>query len=137
MSAPTTVNSGALDRQVALQRKTITSNAFGEPVETWQDLAVVFAQKIEITGAEAVRADEVAAQITTQFLIRYTQFRPALNPRDRLLFNEDGGPPEDGLVFNIRRVSSVGRRNGHLIDAWARADQVVDQHPPAPANSVE
>lgn len=124
---PAAISSGSLDRQIALQRKTTTKNDFGEPVETWVDLAIVWAQKLELVGGEQVRADEVAAQMSTTFVIRYTAFSPPLNPRDRLLYNEAGGPPEQGLVYNIRRVTEIGRRNGQAVDAWTRTDQVPGQ----------
>lgn len=108
-----------------LQRKSVVKNALGEPVETWVDLAAVWAQKLEMVGGEQTRADEVAGQMSTTFLIRYTAFSPALNGRDRLIYNEAGGPPEEGLIYNIRRVIEIGRRAGHALDAWTRTDQIA------------
>lgn len=118
------VVSGLLDRQIVLQRATKTPGDLGSKVDTWGDLAVVWAQRIDVGGGEQVRADEQAGRISTQFLIRYTWFKPPLNPKDRILYNETGGAPEDGLIFNITRVTPVGGRfNGQLIDALARSDQ--------------
>lgn len=120
------LSSGQLDRVIVLQRKLTPArrDALGNEIETWVDLCPpLYAGKIEGGGGEDTRAAEAAAQISMQFVIRDTGFAPPLNPRDRLLFNAAGGPPEQGLVLNIRRVEEIGRRVGHLIDAWARADQ--------------
>lgn len=121
------LSSGQLDRVVILQRKANppTRNALNEPEELWNDLGVVWAQMLVTGGAEDVRADEEAAQISATFNIRWTQFNPPLSPRDRLLFNPDPTQPASaGLVYNIRRVTPIGRLVGHKIDAWARADQL-------------
>lgn len=127
MAEQTLISSGQLDRVVVLQRKLnpAPTNELGEAVETWQELATVWAQKADDTGgAEIVRADEEAAQISATFVIRFTDFTPPLNPRDRLLFNPDRRAPAAlGLVYNIRKVGEIGRGVGHRIDAWARSDQ--------------
>jgi head-tail adaptor len=127
----TILSSGQLDRLVVLQRKLIPSpvDSLGGAIDTWQNLCEpVWAQKLETGGTEDVRADELAAQISATFIIRFTYFSPMLNPRDRLLFNPDPSQlAQDGLAFNIRRVIEVGRRAGHRIDAWARADQLAGQ----------
>ena len=122
---PNHLSAGNLNRAVLLQRKSTARNTLGEPVETWFDLAGggVWAQLIEYAMAEDVRADETAARLVAQFAIRYTRFSPPLNPRDRLLWNEAGGAPEAGLIFNIRGVYHIGLNEGHLIDCWARSDQ--------------
>lgn len=127
MADQTLISSGQLDRVVILQRRRSPSlkNALGEPIETWLTLGPAWATKLESAGAETVRADEEAAQISATFVIRWTQFSPPLNPRDRLLYNPDPTQPAaDGLAYNIRRVVEIGRRNGHRIDAWTRADQL-------------
>ncbi len=126
MPDQTITSSGQLDRVIVLQRRQTPAqrDELGEAIEVWQDLAVVWASKDETAGAEAVRADEVAAQISATFVIWWTDFSPPLNPRDRLLFNPDRRQQaKDGLAYNIRRVTSVGRNVQHRIDAWVRSDQ--------------
>lgn len=127
MADQTLISSGQLDRVVVLQRKRLPAarDALGSPVDVWDNLTTTYAQMLITGGDEGMRADEVAAQISATFVIRFTQFSPPLNPRDRLLFNPDANTPAaDGLIYNIRRVTEVGRRVGHRIDAWTRADQL-------------
>lgn len=116
---------GDFDRLIVIQRKTVTRNALREPVETWNDLATLPAAKVEISGAEDTRADETAATIRVAFVVRFYFCSPLINPRDRLLYNPDPSmPAAQGLIFNISSVIEIGRRAGHQITAWARADQL-------------
>lgn len=43
---------GELDRQITIQKRTTVDDSFGDPVETWSTVAVVWAHKREISGRE-------------------------------------------------------------------------------------
>jgi head-tail adaptor len=117
---------GDFDRVIVLQRATIVRNSLLEPVQQWAELASVWAAKAETGGTEAPRGDETAATIEATFTIRYLWTSPLLSARDRLLYNPDPSQlAQDGLVFNIRAVTEIGRRVGLKIVAWARADQLT------------
>lgn len=117
---------GDFDRVIILQRRQVTRNELREPIDNWQDLVTCWAAKVETRGQEETRADEVAANLQASFVIRFLFCSPILNPRDRLLYNPDPSmPAQDGLVFNIRGVTEIGRRAGQRIDCWARADQLA------------
>ena len=106
--------SGDMNRRVTLQRATMTRNEFNEEVETWGTLAEVWASRQDVSAAESFRAQEVGAQLTTRFRIRYGTTVASLNPRDRLLYV--------GTVYNITGVREKQRNRWLEIDAAARAD---------------
>lgn len=103
-----------LNITITLQRATIVRDGFGEGVETWSTLAVRKAQRLDISDAEALRASEVGAQLTTRFVIRYSSAVATLNARDRLTL--------DGEVYNIVGVKEKTRRRWIEISAARRSD---------------
>lgn len=107
-------SAGTLDRRVTFQRATVSYNAFNEPVEIWATLAVVSVGKRDASAGETYRAQEVGAQITTRFQVRYSPLLSDLNPNDRLIYGS--------LVHNITAVRQVERNRWLEVDAVARPD---------------
>lgn len=103
-----------LTEKIILQRKTIDRNQLGEGVETWGTLATRMAQVADVSAAESFRAQEVGAQLTTRFTIRYSSQVATLNPTDRLTFGS--------TVFQITGVRAKERNRWLEIDAVARND---------------
>ncbi|MEC9433876.1 MAG: phage head closure protein [Pseudomonadota bacterium] len=111
------MRSGDLDRRVTLQRATSVQDALGEPIQTWADIATVWAKKIESRrqAREAPDAGEARAALTRRtFEIRWSTTVADLGPLDRLVF--------EGRIFDILGVSEIGRREGLSIEAVARAE---------------
>jgi SPP1 family predicted phage head-tail adaptor len=108
------MSAGELDRRITIQRATMTPNEFNEPIETWGDLTTVWAKRRDASETESYRAQEVGAEITARFTIRWSSVVASVNPRDRLSF--------DGRLYNITAVRDVGRNRWREIDAVARAD---------------
>ena len=104
------MNPGRMDRQVTLQRFTVTQSAIGEAVKTWSTLATVPAAYKPSPGGEPVNGDKVEAELPVVFTIRYYS---GLNPKDRLQY--------EGTVYNILAVTEVGRR--HLMELRARRQE--------------
>jgi SPP1 family predicted phage head-tail adaptor len=114
--------SGSLNRRATLQRATVTRNDFNEEIETWNTLASVWINRRDASANEAYRAQEVGAQISTRFTIRYSSDVDDLNPRDRLLY--------DGTVYNITGVRETQRNRWLEVDCVARPDiAAVDETP--------
>jgi len=111
------MEAGKLDRRITLQRFTTTKNEFNEDVQTWADLATVWASKEDIRDSERWQASEVAAEVTTRFRIRWSNTVKDIDPRDRVLF--------DGRIYAINAVKEIGRRVGLEITAAARAERVA------------
>lgn len=109
------MDSGALDRLLTLRRRTTEANAANEDVETFIDLATVRSSKADVSDAEKVRAQQVGAEITTRFQIRWSANWSDLNPKDRCAC--------DGREYEIVGVKEIGRRDGIEITAVARTDQ--------------
>ena len=107
-------SAGALDRRITIRRAAITYNAFNEPVETFNDLVTVWANRNEVTAGEAYRAKEVGAELTTRFLIRYSSQVASVDPRDRIRF--------DGYEYNVTAVRNIDRNRWREIDAVRRAE---------------
>ena len=108
------MNAGKLDRRITIRRAVMTPNAFNELVATWMDLATVWAGRRDASAAESYRAQEVGAQITTRFTIRWSPDVAGVDPKDRLRF--------EGRDYDITAVRDIGRRQWREIDAVARSD---------------
>ena len=117
------LNAGDLDRRIVLQRATTAPNGLGEPVETWSDLATVWASKRDMTDVERLRASEIGEVLTTRFMIRYSRQVADVDGRDRVLF--------DGLTYNVTGVRRLGKEEGYRlneaieISAAARSEQTT------------
>jgi SPP1 family predicted phage head-tail adaptor len=109
------MRAGALDRRIVLQRATFAPNDFNEPVATWSDLITVWAAVYQVTDVEQFRAQEIGAEVTTRFTIRYSSGVADLGPTDRVAF--------DGREYNITGVRELGRREWLEIRAVARAER--------------
>ena len=102
---------GRLDRRITLQRKTVTQDEYGQEIETWTDLATVWAEKRDMKGSERWQAQQKVAEVETTWRIRW---RDGITPLDRLL---DGDQ-----VYDVTGVAEIGRREGLEITASARAE---------------
>lgn len=108
------MRAGELDRRITLQRAVTTRDDFNAPVETWLDLARVWAKFTPVNDGERFRAGERAAEVQARFLIRYSSQVADVSPKDRLIF--------DGRTYAISHVKEVGRREGLEITAGGRGD---------------
>ena len=77
-------------------------------------LAEVAAGVTDVSAGESYRAQEIGAEITTRFLIRWSPDVASVDPRDRIGF--------DGLEYNITAVRDIGRQRWREIDAVRRAE---------------
>jgi SPP1 family predicted phage head-tail adaptor len=108
------MRAGDLDQRITLRRATFTRNGFNEPVASWSDLATVWAARRDASASEGYRAQEVGAQISARFTIRWSSQVADVSPADRVAFG--------GREYNITAVRDVGRRQWREIDAVARAE---------------
>lgn len=105
----------SLDRRLLLRKRVVTPNSLNEEVETFTDLARVWTSRMDVSDAEKVRAQQVGAEITTRFQIRWASAWASLNPKDRCVCED--------REYEITAVKELGRRVGMEITACARADQ--------------
>ena len=110
---------GKLDRRITIQRATVTRGDFNEEVETWTDLATVFANRRDASASESYRAQEIGAQITTRFTLRWSADVADVNPRDRVVYS--------GVVHDITGVRETQRNRWLEVDCVARADIAAEE----------
>jgi SPP1 family predicted phage head-tail adaptor len=55
------LTAGRLDRRISIESKTVVQDEFGQPVETWAELATVWAHKRDIRANERFRAQQEIA----------------------------------------------------------------------------
>lgn len=104
-------NPGKLDRRITLQQRTVTGNAYSEPIETWSTLATVFAAiEFPITGSDEETADKLnIARRRAIFTIRHLD---SVDFISRILYGSE--------VYDIERIAEVGRKQYLKITAETR-----------------
>jgi len=95
------MKAGRMDRVVTLRQATVAQDDYGQPIETWTDLAEVWASRVELKGAERWAAKQVLSEISAKYWIRW---RDDVTDRLRLV--------DDSTEYNIQAVSEIGRREG-------------------------
>jgi SPP1 family predicted phage head-tail adaptor len=112
------MQAGRLDRRVQFHRSTLIDNGLTE-IETWADHGTpVWAGKVDVSDGEKLRADQVAASLTSRFVVRHNSFTAGLTTKDRIVY--------DGVVFEIFGIKEIERREGFEITAGARVDMAED-----------
>lgn len=119
------------DRQIIIQRKTVSQSGSGESVETWADLAYkCFAFVAPEKGLEAFASPEKVARRLTVFTVRFHEIPSAsrpLTPLDRIIYPADNiaantQSPAWYLVYDIISADEVGRQVDLSIKALQRTD---------------
>lgn len=101
------------DRRITIQRASVERNGFNEAIETWGTFATVWAHFADVSTAEAIRAQEVAAQLTSRFTVRsYPTTTATVTTSDRIVM--------EGKAYNIVGVKEKERGRYIEIDAAAR-----------------
>ncbi len=108
------LRAGDLDRRITIEHYAETRDPFNNPVKTWHALATVWTAKMDVSDSERLAAQEVGAEITTRFRIRWSPQVSNIDPQDRVRF--------EGRIYDIVGVKEIGRRDGLEISAVARPE---------------
>ena len=100
------MEAGRLNRRVTIERVQETQNSFGELVEVWNTLAVVWAQWRPLKGQEKFSARQTHPELSGEFRLRY---RADTNPKDRITMQ--------GRIFDIESVVDIDDRHRELVCA--------------------
>lgn len=107
------MRAGQLDRRITIQQFATSPDSFGQPIETWTDVAVVWAQITAESGGESYAAEQRTAKQVVTFTVRY---RAGIRPKShRVVY--------DGEIYDVENVEEIGRREGLAIKAYAREVQ--------------
>lgn len=90
------MRAGPMRHRATLQTYTPTRDATGGVVESWTDVATVYARVEPIRGREALEAEQILAEADTRVTIRYGSEWAAINPSWRVLCRN--------VVYNIVHV---------------------------------
>lgn len=105
------MRAGKLDRRITIQAKSVTTSARGEQIETWADVATVWAQARPNRGAERFSTMQNVGTAVMTFHLRY---RSDVTVLHRISY--------DGKLWDILDVREIGRNVVTEIDCTARAD---------------
>ena len=103
---------GDLDRRITIQQNTPTQDGAGQPIESWADLATVWAEVVPVGGSETFQAKQTGAEAVAKFRIRY---RGDVLRKMRVVYDSDNYDIAD--VAEDRRFE---RRQYEIITATAR-----------------
>lgn len=119
------------DRQIIVQRKTVTQASDGSEVEAWTDLAFkAFAFVAPTRGDEReAKQQEVASQEVT-FTFRFHTIASAsrpLGPEDRIVYPVDGyaanvQAPATNRIYDILHADEEGRERDLSVKTRRRSD---------------
>ena len=65
------VNAGQFNRRISLLMLTGGTDALGQPVQTWTEIAQVWADIRHISGMEAIKADAQISTVRASIRVRY------------------------------------------------------------------
>lgn len=109
------MKAGDLDRRITILRAVkVTDPASGQEVETWIDLATIWASWRRATAREQLAAAEISAEVTDVFRIRWSSVTRSITPEDRVLYN--------GREYNLVEATEIGRHEGMMLRGNARAE---------------
>ena len=101
---------GRLNRRIVIREKSVSRDAYGAEVITWDTVATVWAAVLPVRGREYVAMREAQADITTRFLIRY---RAGITPAMQIQFG--------GANYGIVEVINPGDAR-ETLELMARAE---------------
>lgn len=77
------MKAGELRHRVTIQQRVTGQDEYGQPLNTWQDMATVWAKIEDLTGREYFSAQQIpTAQVSTRATIRW---RADVKPEMRLV----------------------------------------------------
>jgi len=104
-----------MDRRIAIQRATLTVNAYGERAESWVTIATVWAEiQYKTSGTESIQSDQIFSEQRLNFIIRYSSDVSDLKPSDRVSYNSD--------TYQIEAIQEIGRQEGLRIVTTLRGE---------------
>jgi len=107
------MRAGRLSHRVRIERATISQNEYGEPDQTWAELATVWAAVEPLKGSEQFAAMQVQSGADVRMVTRWSSLTGTATTADRIIFGS--------VVYDIKSVININSKNVQL-------DFMVRQH---------
>lgn len=95
------MNIGRMDRRITLQSATVVQDQWNHPVQTWADVATVWATKAPRKSTEPTEVKQVVNLNVVEWYIRH---RTDIDAGDRVSYA--------GNFYDITGVQEIGRAEG-------------------------
>ncbi len=110
------MNTPKLDHRITIQQNTPTVDDYGGESDAWSDFITVSAERRDVSAREGYRAQEVGAEISARYKVRYSPDMATVTPKDRLVL-------ENGPTYNITGIRETQRNKWIEIDCVVRSDK--------------
>jgi SPP1 family predicted phage head-tail adaptor len=108
------MQAGDLDRRLVFQRATTIRDEYNEEVETWVDLAKVWARRRDVSDGEKEAAGQVGSVLVSRFTIRSNPTSRGFRPVDRIRY--------DGAKWNIQGIKEADEGRNRFLEITAVRD---------------
>jgi SPP1 family predicted phage head-tail adaptor len=102
------IDPGQMRTKLIYQEASTAPDSYGDPIETWADVATVWARLRPLSGREIFYAQQVHAQTTHEVVARYIA---AIKPTGRFTVADGSNPAR---VLNILGVDDTDSRRVEL-----------------------
>ena len=113
------MRAGLLRKRIVLQQRDVTVDSYGGQVNTWADVATVYAEIMPLSGRELFSAQAVQSEVSHRITVRYRS--ELANPKtvagmravySGRVFNISASINEDERNRQITLMASEGLNNG-------------------------
>lgn len=100
---------GKLNHRVTVQSRTTSKDDYGQELDSWSDVATVWANILPIGGRERLRAMAIESSLTHTVMVRYrAEFKPPLQMGAKRIIYQ-------GRIFNIVSARDVDEAHKYII----------------------
>jgi SPP1 family predicted phage head-tail adaptor len=100
------MRAGRLRQRVTVQEKSVTKNAYGEEIITWEDYHTAWAAVEPVRGQEFYEMEMAGADVSTRIVLRWPGDGLSITPAMRVSY--------DGRYYDIETVIHVDERHREL-----------------------
>lgn len=97
------MRAGKLRHSITIQQQSTTQDSYGQQVETWTNVATVWASVEPLRGKEYFESKQEKAEVTTKITMRY---RDGILPKMRVVFGSK--------TYDIQDVINLEERDREL-----------------------